>query len=192
MITDEEKAKIQADEAYRDEVRRELAARSGWPNGPVWTFVNSAFGIWLLSSVVFALGTVMITNLQDSRRARREALDRARKLDVEIASRIDRFNRKNFVLPRPPNFVPEAADLDRVAGYKEFSDIPMRVLLVERLELEPGKSGNAIEKALISHDIFQTAVETGIFIPVSFKDVLAPLLAYREDLQRYDPKDSRR
>jgi hypothetical protein len=49
MLSNEEKNRIRAEEVFREEVRRELASKKG---GRVLTFLNSALGIWLLSTMV--------------------------------------------------------------------------------------------------------------------------------------------
>jgi hypothetical protein len=57
MLTDNQKKLIREEEIFRCEVRTELEKRDAATSmtGSLWGFVNSAFGLWLLSSVMLGL-----------------------------------------------------------------------------------------------------------------------------------------
>ena len=87
MLTDEQKTTIGLEEAYRAEVRDELASRQ--PKGflaRVWGFLNSNLVVWFLGSVV-ATGIVIFIDGRDQRKA---AAELEQKLDTEIAARLYR------------------------------------------------------------------------------------------------------
>ncbi|MET3127443.1 hypothetical protein ABID42_002558 [Arcicella rosea] len=60
MISEEMKLHILAEEKYREEVKRSLEV----PSNKVWTFLNSNFGLWFLSTCVVGLITFIFTFLQ--------------------------------------------------------------------------------------------------------------------------------
>jgi hypothetical protein len=92
MLTEDDKARIQSEEVFRDEVRRQLQeAKARTLGGNVWGFFNSAFGLWLVSSILFGLVTWSYSTWSDSRARARENEAAVEKLDVEIAARVDRF-----------------------------------------------------------------------------------------------------
>lgn len=73
MLTAEEKARIRAEEIFRDEVRKELADKSkrrSGVGGRMWEALNSAFVLWFLGSVVVGYLTFHVQ--QKHERARRE------------------------------------------------------------------------------------------------------------------------
>jgi len=49
MLTPEEKDKINAEEIFRSETRKHYESRN---KSKLWTFLNSGFGLWFLSSIV--------------------------------------------------------------------------------------------------------------------------------------------
>ena len=90
MVSDDVKARIRAEEVYREEVRASLRDPST-TRGRIWAFLNSSFGMWLLTSALVGLATWGFTAWRD---AVNRASDRAavvRRLDIEIATRLDRF-----------------------------------------------------------------------------------------------------
>ena len=86
MLTDEDKERIQLEEGYRLEVRDQLSktrpSLSRWER--VSPILNSAFVLWLLSSVILGIVGVIYTKLDAQRtidrdRREREARKSARK-----------------------------------------------------------------------------------------------------------------
>jgi hypothetical protein len=99
MLSNDEKLRIQLEETYRREVRdiQESQHRGGWSKFS--PFLNSNFGIWLLSSCVLGLLSLGFTMWEKSRDERRRQLDElhvreeaVRRLDAEIASRLSYVN----------------------------------------------------------------------------------------------------
>lgn len=78
ILTPEEIARIRHEEVLRAEIRKELAppppqsSEDGWRQ-KVWKFLNSTFGIWLLSTVIVA-GVVSIYDNQQTAYREKEAL----------------------------------------------------------------------------------------------------------------------
>ncbi|HEX8148631.1 MAG TPA: hypothetical protein VF591_15730 [Pyrinomonadaceae bacterium] len=101
MLSEEDRARIKAEEIYRQEVRDDLGRGKGKQSG-VWEFVNSSIFLWFLSTV--AVGgityawTVHQNRVADERAAeqkraevisaRRELIGR---LDLEIEGRLSQF-----------------------------------------------------------------------------------------------------
>ncbi len=63
MLNEKEKAKIRAEEIYRQEVRKEIVLK----DGNKWlTFLSSPLGIWILSTIVIGLISVGYKSWQES------------------------------------------------------------------------------------------------------------------------------
>jgi hypothetical protein len=84
ILTDDEKARISAEEEFRAELRRQFAEpkQSRW-----WTFLNSAFGLWLLGSVSLAVITFLYQKLDSSYKANTERAEIRRKVKQELEMR---------------------------------------------------------------------------------------------------------
>jgi hypothetical protein len=69
MLTPEQKAAIRAEEAFRAEIRNEIASagRLQKPRRKLWEVLNSSFVIWFLSSVVVAAISYLISNAAHNR-----------------------------------------------------------------------------------------------------------------------------
>jgi hypothetical protein len=84
--------RIRAEEIYRDEVRREIEDRRAHGVGSrTWAFLNSAFGLWLLTTVVVSIGTWGFTEWRNAREMSRENDRAIVSLNREIAVRLDQF-----------------------------------------------------------------------------------------------------
>lgn len=89
-LQDEEKARIRAEEIFRAEVRRELeVARSPASRaGRLWKLANSAFGLWLLSSVALAGLTTIFTAYQNHRTEEMQRTRTEQRIVTEVSNRI--------------------------------------------------------------------------------------------------------
>lgn len=89
MLDESDKARIRAEEIYREEVR---AGLGGTKKGRLSTFLNSPLGIWFLSTVV--IGSLSLAYAQWSENATERASSRARYETVsrEIRFRIDQLD----------------------------------------------------------------------------------------------------
>jgi len=86
-MTEEEKARIRAEEIYRAEVRREFESNQA-KHSQLWFLLNSSFALWFLSSVVLAGLTTAVTYYQAKRSEHLHKTETERRLDTEISSRI--------------------------------------------------------------------------------------------------------
>jgi hypothetical protein len=50
MLNDDDKIRIRLEESYRTQVRKQ-AEKEAESKKKLWAFVNSSFGIWLLSAI---------------------------------------------------------------------------------------------------------------------------------------------
>jgi hypothetical protein len=83
MISEKDKRRITEEEVFRLEVRESLA-QDKLPKGKdsvLWTFLNSAFGLWVLSTTVIGCFGWVYAQWQASRE-NSALIDR---LDIEIA-----------------------------------------------------------------------------------------------------------
>lgn len=127
MLSQTDRDHIRFEEIFRQEVRLEIERKSPRPTlkRRLWSFLNSSFGIWILSSFVvggltFAYGRSQIV-LERSREQRREiaSLDReiARRLR-SVAYRVARCNSDEailFELLQSPNDPPDYEEIIREA-----------------------------------------------------------------------------
>ncbi|PSR56069.1 hypothetical protein AHMF7605_22485 [Adhaeribacter arboris] len=92
MLTPEEKERIRQEEIYRQEIRLDLDKQqetinfkkwAGW-----WKFVNTSFGIWLLSSVI--VGAITFLYSENQKKYTEESKKQAQidRLSTEITSRL--------------------------------------------------------------------------------------------------------
>jgi hypothetical protein len=136
MLTDEEKQKIRAEEIFRSEVRLQLDGSSSGRTQQVMKFVNSPFGIYLLSTVLIGLISFLYTQWrakQDSLNARSEQIE---KLHEEMAFRVRQLDAAldgaNAAVRQWKN-KPEPASTDLNQANKTFNIAVNRVPVVVRL-----------------------------------------------------------
>jgi hypothetical protein len=53
---------------------------------PVWGFLNSAFGLWLLSSVLLSFAVYVFQQWQDYRHEQQSAIEKQERINVEALS----------------------------------------------------------------------------------------------------------
>nr|WKN38232.1 hypothetical protein K4G66_05900 [Tunicatimonas sp. TK19036] len=90
MLTDDEKARIKAEEVYREEIKKSLADKKQDSN-PFWVFLNSGLGLWFLSTIVIGLFTYLFNEYKEDKRTNAEQESKIKQLDLEIESRISQF-----------------------------------------------------------------------------------------------------
>ena len=98
MLTDEDKEKIRTEEIFRDEVCNELANNS--KKLDVWEFLNSNFGLWILSSLLLTSLTWLYNEWQIKQHEVDANAERIFRLDCEIASRLNRQSTDKASLPK--------------------------------------------------------------------------------------------
>lgn len=87
MLTQEEKDKIKAEEIFRYEIQKDLK-KSNKPKKSIWNFINSAFGLWLLSSVFLGFLTYQYNQWNEGKKTSDRRSRQVRKLDIEIYRRV--------------------------------------------------------------------------------------------------------
>lgn len=109
MFSNIDRKRIYQEEVYRYEVRTQLDKTNQKKiKGKTWTFVNSAFFLWFLSSVVVGIISFSYAKWDKQREIEREhreqtaLLERenihmAKKLDAEISSRLNYFVISQFI-----------------------------------------------------------------------------------------------
>ena len=93
-MTDDEKEKIRKEEIFRQEVRTQIESTPPpTRSARAWKFLNSPFGLWVLSSIVVS-GLGLLYAGWSSHQAKVEANHTVeRRLDVEIARRLLKFEK---------------------------------------------------------------------------------------------------
>lgn len=94
MLTEEEKRRIREEEIFRQEVRLSLEKRTKSKWAKFWAFLNTSFGIWLLSTVAVGLITWGYTQWEENHTKSIENRQLIRKIDLEIAARLSYFEPK--------------------------------------------------------------------------------------------------
>ncbi len=84
ILTDDEKAHLRAEEEFRSEMRRQFAERKP---GRWSTFLNSAFGLWLLGSVSLGAITFLYQRCDSSSKATNQRAEIQRKVREELRTR---------------------------------------------------------------------------------------------------------
>lgn len=89
LLTTEDVERIRQEEILRAEIRLRLDsdAKASKPHKTAWDFVNSTFGIWLLSAIFVSGAGAIFTYLQQQRAELEKRTDMVEKLDFEIGYR---------------------------------------------------------------------------------------------------------
>lgn len=99
MLTDLEKQKIQLEEVYRSEVSKNLAQKGKKTLfAKILPFLNSAFGLWLLSAIFISGGLKLYEDYKSKKAELLKQKETLSKLDNEIGYRYSRFLVRLFEL----------------------------------------------------------------------------------------------
>lgn len=92
MLTNEEMERIKSEEIYRDEIRKKLNEneQSSFPKKS-WKFINSSFGIWLLSTVVVGLVVYLYNDNKLKNEISTNNAATIQKLETETSNRLQQF-----------------------------------------------------------------------------------------------------
>jgi hypothetical protein len=163
-LTDDEKAHLRAEEEFRAEMRREFAERkpSRW-----WTFLNSAFGLWLLGSISLGGLTFLYQRLDSSYKATTQRAEIQRKVREELRTRFavagyyevaDRSNscnaeseQKQTPTPELARFILSAANGEDSGAYEEFRRVSATEMFSKLFQLDQPSDYQSLperEKAL--------------------------------------------
>src|SRR5579883_2392325 len=88
MLNDTEKERIRLEEFYRNEIRESISASKG---SPLWTFLNSTFGVWLLSALFVSGIGAAYTKYQEKSADRRRTQEATERLDLELGYRFSQI-----------------------------------------------------------------------------------------------------
>jgi hypothetical protein len=89
VLTDQERAKIRLEEVLRHEIRSKLNEREDPPSA--WGFLNSTFGVWLLSALFITGAGGAFTYWQQWNAEHLKKNDTISKLDLEISYRFSQI-----------------------------------------------------------------------------------------------------
>jgi len=136
ILSSEERARIRAEEMLRREIRDSFETKQNrW-----WVFLNSAFGLWLLGSATVGALTWSFGAIRDRQRERAESRVLTRRLQTEIAARVDAatyvFRATEFHDPRPE--VDDYGEASNIltgqagnAAYPEFTGRKLSSLVIQ-------------------------------------------------------------
>jgi hypothetical protein len=162
MLTEDEKARIRAEEYFRDEVRREISGKQTRRSARerTWTVLNSSFCLWVLSTVFIGGATAVYTSIQGTRAEINKNSEQRTKLETELACRIAlvRTRLDDFLSgnekPFPGTVASTAAlfDAGKEAGasayvFPEFKDRTFRSLLFEFERLSAPADRSTLDQA---------------------------------------------
>lgn len=155
MLTEEKKQEILQEEKFRLQVQQELKTGKKNENDKVWEFLNSNFGIWLLSSVIVGIVTWGYTQATNKMEQLKKYETVIRKYDVEISSRIKDYKSAVLHLKQNGDYY-NSNNILLISGhytFPEFQNLPLRTILLEQLvlvhndrELEVKKAIEALDK----------------------------------------------
>lgn len=167
MLEEQEKNRIRLEETYRAEVRAELErTKSVNSKNHAWTFLNSAFGLWLLSAVLISGAGALITRYQAHQTETKRNTERVERLDIEISYRLSQVLIRLYDVTDKskdpklgPNHTPE--DVTRVLAlltepradkypplYSEFASIGLPGLMAELRRNLPESERPDVDRAI--------------------------------------------
>lgn len=172
MLTDLEKQRIQLEESYRTELKQLLnpkEQKSFW--NKISSFLNSAFGLWLLSAIFISGGVKLYEDYKAKQTDITKQNESISRLDNEIGYRYSRFLVRLFELTdKNPVSVSlskkfKSSDVKKLALslnstknsaedflYSEYSNYSLLTLIAEEKRiLEKSKTGYEDVDQVISH-----------------------------------------
>ena len=93
MLSEDQKHQIKLEEIYRGEVRKSLAPRKR-PKEKCFSFLNSPFGLWILSSIFLAALTSMWSVWNSTQQQERQNTEQIAKIKIEINHRLSAAEQK--------------------------------------------------------------------------------------------------
>jgi hypothetical protein len=169
MLDDTEREKLELEERYRFEIRNKLEeSTKKEPPSRLWGFMNSSFGLWLLSAIfISGIGTVY-TQVQNSRaeRLKKEEVIRAEalktteligRLDLEIGYRLSQVQIRLYSLrsvqdPKSIgdviNSLSHSSQGEVFPLYPEFSNFSLLALIAELRRHVPTTERKELDQVL--------------------------------------------
>lgn len=153
MLSEDQMKVIREEEIFREEVRKNIEKKreSESQKGGLWRFVNSSFGLWLLSSVVLSFLGFSYGYVQDQRRTKRDAQERISKLQYEIAAHGSDFLNSLQFAQNYTDYSNQFVEHLQRPKYKlsEFKDATMDQLVWEYKQLaNDRKKANSVQGAI--------------------------------------------
>lgn len=152
MLSDYTKQRILLEEVYRKEIQAKLIKESK-PKNQTWEFLNSSFGLWLLTTVVVGLFTWMYTQVTDSIKENRDIKVKTGKYIVEIKSRLSNYqislsklSQNSDYFTANDNFLSPKGDF----VFNEFQGKSTRTIMLEAAELNSGRKQAVIFERSLS------------------------------------------
>ena len=172
MLNGRERNRIREEEIYRSAVREEIAELSTKTTGKkFYGFLNSPFGLWILTSIILGLFSFGYTQYQRSK----DTQQRIQKIDAEILARI-RSARMAFYTNSDRPFKEIADILCAPPGRDgmiqvEFADSNLESLLYELKRLVPDDDTN-ISNAIVVQREIRDQVSPGLKDPAAKDTVI--------------------
>jgi hypothetical protein len=93
-VNEQEQNRIRQEELFRAQVRLDLERQqTGEKQSGVWIFLNSAFGLFLLSTVAVGVISTSYAYLQEALSARSASRSEIERIEIEIVNRLDTYAR---------------------------------------------------------------------------------------------------
>jgi hypothetical protein len=171
MLTDEEKSRIRLEEIFRREVQVDLQGHAKNKRGKTfWEFINSAFFLWFLSTILIGTGSLLYTRWEKKKEDEKRVYEKEtrivqekaamiREIDAEISSRLNYFGIKAPIdlddpVPLDMSVAKALLILDKpseadypVNVMPEYASRSLQSLLLELLQLSPENERAELQEA---------------------------------------------
>ena len=156
VLDQQARNRIFCEEVYREEVRRDIEAKRTLSKSErFWRFLNSSFGMWILTTVIAGGVVWALTTWRDSRRMHDQRRQTIQRLDTEIATRLDRLAIRLPVLRNRRQLSEAIEALDQPGSsiygstaYPEYAGWSLLALVRDLRENVPSSDLLDVDKAL--------------------------------------------
>jgi len=115
MLSETEREHFRLEESYRHEVRSQLSP----PKGPLTTFLNSSFGLWLLSALFITGAGGLFAKWQEQQAGAARRRETVERLDYEIGYRFSQAQVQLYAATRLPAAADREAEVRRIVRILE-------------------------------------------------------------------------
>lgn len=180
-LSEEDREHIRAEEIFRHEVRVSLADQADRPG--VLAFLNSALGIWLLSTLVVGFGSWAYATYLEHLEQRREQVATLARLNTEMRGRVRSFG---LDLERMENWSQALRALQNLRTgthvYPEYANWSTELLVSEIRNLS-GEDTAELSRALNFLDELNQ-IERALSVSIDFSSVSERIRqGFNDDLQ---------